>query len=84
MFVCAAGDESSSDDEADGMVREVRGGVEYSFGARPRMVDEGVEEDAGSGLEDEDDGRRYVTLYQGIYGEGVVPVSCKWRGVPAK
>ena len=70
LIVCAAGDESSGDDEEDGMVREVRGGVEYSFGTRPRLADEGVEEDGGSGLEDEGVGRRYVALYQINVGKG--------------
>ena len=59
LVICAAGDESSADEDADGMVREVRGGVEYTFRARPRETDEGLEEGTGSGPEDE--GERYVT-----------------------
>ena len=60
LVVCAAGDESSEGEDEDGMVREVRGGVEYTFRAVPRATDEGLEEDKDSDPEEE--GERYATL----------------------
>ena len=59
-IICAAGDESDSDMSGDD-VMEVRGGVAYYHGVRPRLEDEGVEEDAGSG--EEDDNERCVASY---------------------